>query len=449
MLLRRFGVNRRVVVGWGVQVLVLYLAQHIGALPFMAFFATSYSTVIGFAGNKTPIWAYLIMHGIFLFFILSFLVWQTARVMRAVYVRDFVGRAWVALLLLGVIGIGALVTLFFGVMPGEVWLFTLPVPLAWLALPVLVWCVILFFVPHQSREVQTLLAMIGLALGLTMAVELVVLFGDIGRQNTFFKFYMQIWFLLGIPAAVMLTWLLQASRQWVVRVPWLMFGAFLLAIGALYPLVATQAKNIERMASLPPTLDGQAYMTEASHYELRNVPDEPVDSIVFPLKDDLAIIRWLQDNVQGTPVILEARQASTEYKWNARIAINTGLPTVAGWNFHQMQQRTLDPLPTLVQQRGNNAYFMYDSPDIVRVWRMIKFYHVRYIIVGNLERIIYTRAGIGKFDQMVEQGLLKRVYENGEDRIYEVIEGAEPSESLVGMAPEPRPVSALTNWALP
>jgi YYY domain-containing protein len=429
MLLRRHGVNRRRVVGWGAQIVVLYLAQHLGSMPFMTFFATSYSQVISFQGNKTPIWAYLIMHGIFLFFIVSFLVWQTRRVMRAVFVRDFIGRAWAALLLIAALGVGVLLTLFFGLLPGQVWLLELPVPLAWLAVPLLIWCVVLFFVPHQTREVQTMLAMIGLALGLTMAVELVVLFGDIGRQNTFFKFYMQIWFLLGIPAAVMLTWLVQASRAWAVRLPWLMFGALLLAIGALYPVVATQAKNIERMAATPPTLDGLAYMQQATHYEVQ------VETRSFPLKDDLAIIHWLQDNVRGTPVILEARQASTEYKWNARISINTGLPTVIGWNFHQMQQRTLDPLPTLVQQRGNNASFMYNSPDITRVWRMITFYRVQYIIVGHLERIIYSRAGLEKFEEMVRLGLLKEVYQNGEDRIYAVVEGVEPAPSLVGMRP--------------
>ncbi|MBX3082125.1 MAG: glycosyltransferase family 39 protein [Anaerolineae bacterium] len=437
LLLRWQGLNRRAVVTIVAQIVLFFVAQTVAALPFTTFFSTSYTSVIPFTDDKTPIWAYLDLHGIFLFFIVSFLIWQTARVMRSVYVRDFVKRRWAFILLLGMIGIGALVTLFFGVMPGQVWMFKLPVPLAWIAIPLLVWAVVLFFVPYQSREVQILLAMIGLGLGLTMAVELVVLQGDIARQNTFFKFYMQIWFLFGIAAAVMLAWLFQAARHWTsgVRVPWLMIGAVLLAIGALYPVVAPQAKNIERFSSqVPPTLDGDAYMEYATHFEMRNVPDEPVESKPLPLKDDLAIIHWLQDNVKGTPYILEARQPSTEYKWNARIAINTGLPTIVGWNFHEVQQRTLDPLPTLVQQRGNNASFMFNTPNISDAWKMLQFYHIKYIIVGKLEQTIYTKAGLAKFDNMADEGLLKVVYDENGDRIYEVQEGVAPKDNVVGMA---------------
>ena len=59
-----------------------------------------------------------------------------------------------------------------------------------IVLPLLLWIAVLFFRSGQSRVMQFVLLLIGLALGLTLGVEYVVLDGDIGRQNTVFKFYL-------------------------------------------------------------------------------------------------------------------------------------------------------------------------------------------------------------------------------------------------------------------
>jgi uncharacterized membrane protein len=40
-------------------------------------------------------------------------------------------------------------------------------------------------------------------------------------------------------------------------------------------------------------------------------------------------------------------------------------------------------------------------------------YQVRYIIVGDLERVYYAPEGLGKFTDMVNQGRLKPVFGDG------------------------------------
>ena len=51
----------------------------------------------------------------------------------------------------------------------------------------------------------------------TQFVEYVVLRGDIGRMNTVFKFYIQVWLLWSILAAVAVAWLLPTLRGWMWR----------------------------------------------------------------------------------------------------------------------------------------------------------------------------------------------------------------------------------------
>jgi uncharacterized membrane protein len=178
-------------------------------------------------------------------------------------------------------------------------------------------------------------ALIVLALAISLGVELVVLDGDIG-QNTVFKFYLQVWFLLSIVGGVGLAWMLRSSWRWnaVVRGAWQAGLAILFTIGLCYPVLGTQARFMDRFNrdETPLTLDGMEFMKHAVHGE---------SGLYFSLEGDYAMIRWLQENVEGTPVIMEAHQYPSEYHWNGRISIYTGLPTVLGWRFHQIQQHSL------------------------------------------------------------------------------------------------------------
>jgi uncharacterized membrane protein len=278
---------------------------------------------------------------------------------------------------------------------------------------------------------QYLLALAGLALGLTLAVEFVVLVGDIGRQNTIFKFYIQAWLLFSVVGGVAFAVLLQSSDDWstVLRTPWFTVTLILVTTAALYPLMATRAKALERMApDLPLTLDGMEYM----RYSVRSELVAPYEVQTFSVAEDYDMIRWLQQNVVGSPVIMEAVSAS-EYQWGNRFAIYTGLPSVVGWRWHQVQQRTFEPMTRLVDQRHANVNAFYLTSSIVEAWNILQYYNVEYVIVSGLERARYQVRdqfggllydGLAKFERMVEMGLLEVVYTEGDGFIYRVNQNA-------------------------
>ena len=120
-------------------------------------------------------------------------------------------------------------------------------------------------------------------------------------------------------------------------------------------------------------------------------------------------IRWLQDNVEGSPVVLEAHLEF--YRWGARFASYTGLPTVLGWPWHQTQQRMA--YSSTVEERARDVREMYETTDVGRALELLRQYRVRYVVVGDLERIIYTADGLLKF-----QNLGQKVFENQGTAIY-------------------------------
>ncbi len=408
--------SRRPILRWLAQLGWFFLAQQLFGMPFRAFFATGYSGVDAFKGNKTPLWAYLDIHGVFIFILFSLLVWQTARVLRRTYVRDLMHSAGALLLIFGGIVVTILATLALSTLSFSVSILNPPYPVAILCIPMIAWATILFFLPDQSREVRIVLALMILAIALTFATELVTLQNDTGRQNTIFKLYMQAWILFSVVSGVGLAWLLRASERWraYIRSPWLGFAALLLSLAALYPVMATQGKIAMRMVpQASHSLNGMEYMKQAVY---------GYGEKAIPLIDDYKLITWLQDNIKGTPVILEAQMP--EYQLGSRIAMYTGFPTVLGYRYHQTQQRSLDPLPNLVNGRMANVGGIYNTDSVTVARSILRFYNVEYIIVGDLERAVYTPTGLLKFDQMAQDHLLEIVYNVNNTRVYHVLPSA-------------------------
>jgi uncharacterized membrane protein len=117
--------------------------------------------------------------------------------------------------------------------------------------------------------------------------------------------------------------------------------------------------------------------------------------------------------VQGTPAIVEAHIPF--YRWGNRFTIYTGLPGVLGWDWHQTQQRGAAP----VQQRAADIDSFYSSPDVTGAVKFLRAYDVKYVIVGQVERLYYPQAGIDKFAAGLN-GALDVAYSNPRLTIYKV-----------------------------
>jgi YYY domain-containing protein len=262
---------------------------------------------------------------------------------------------------------------------------------------------------HWRRSNRTLqAALFGVALFATLIPEFVSLQGDIGRMNTVFKFYLQAWVLLSITAAVALGWLVRASARerllHQVRPAWVAVAAILVLAAVAYPLLASKAKVGLRFTDMPLSLDGMQYMDFAHYLD---------DGKDLRLPADARAIRWLQDNVVGTPVVLEGR--SPVYRWGSRISIYTGLPTVLGWDVHEGQQRA--GYSGMLQERSTDVERAYGSVNAVETLALLHKYQVRYVMIGGLERAYYPAIGLEKFRTMPE---LQLVFDADDVQIYEV-----------------------------
>ena len=181
----------------------------------------------------------------------------------------------------------------------------------------------------------------------------------------------------------------------------------LMAIASSYTLFATESKIGDRMDPRAGRgLDGMAFMQTAEYHD---------NGQVVELAPDYDAILWLQENVVGSPVIVEAH--APEYRYGSRYSIYTGLPGVVGWNWHQRQQRAITP-GNLVTDRVEAVDRFYREEDTRYASEFMLRYDVRYVIVGGYERVYYPESGLDKFGRMVELGLLEIAYDKGGVVVY-------------------------------
>ena len=406
----------------------------IGILAFLPFhdYYHPYPTGIDVARWPTPVHNFLGIHGLFLVLIVSFLanvsrrrivgtVEAAARVLSAgVTVR----RSRNASVSLGawkgaVTGLSNVSWAGAAAIAGALAAVYLAAAGYWTAamlsllLVLAVWAAGDVLVQRREQAPYSVLPLVLIIMGILIAigVEFVRVKDDIGRMNTLFKYYLEVWVLFALASAYILYYFARLGAFSVRRISparavWLGILLIALASSFMYPVLGTRSRLANRFDTSNVTLDGADFMHRAV-YSREGGPIE--------LRWDYGAIRWLQDNVQGSPVVLEAH--GEQYSWSARIANYTGLPTVLGWPWHQIQQRMR--YRDAVHGRASVVREMYTTTDVDRAVGLLTAYEVRYVVVGDLERTYYPPAGLAKFDRMVRDGLARVAYENPGTRIYE------------------------------
>lgn len=409
------------VLGW--RFMSLVVLSVVFYFPFMENYGTSYTSAELWKDQRTTLPDYLVVHGIFLFMIATYLIVQTLRkrIHTSVPSESSDGPHASRLSEYIVYALPGLAVFELVLIVLNLMVFAVIFPLILLAL----WLLLRSDTGPEGRFIALLIVA---ALVMTLVVEVVTLVGDIGRMNTVFKFYLQGWVLFAIASASGLAliadrMLPQSNKMSTVGdqdVPEISFAnpikqfwwvalSFLLLAGLLYPIMATWAKVNDRfVAGSPPGLNGLDYMLTATY----NVQNQDL-----ALSQDYDAIQWIRENIKGSPVIAEASYEL--YRWNDRVSINTGLPTIVGWDWHTKQQYSLLD-GAIIDQRKQDIANLYNDADPTTALQLIRRYNVSFVYVGPLERVLYDPAGLSKFEAMSNTGTLSKVYDSNGVQIYKV-----------------------------
>jgi YYY domain-containing protein len=268
-----------------------------------------------------------------------------------------------------------------------------------------------------------LLILWGLAALLVMIIsEILVAPDDVGRQQTVLNLGMQSWVLLACASAPAMIWMWRATRTYTRRrgprgrhasgymFAWRAVALLLIAAALIYPISATPARVADRFdARSGPSIDGMAFMQTGVWAEKGRQ---------FPLAEDAEAIEWMRAHIAGTPIILEAQ--TDPYRWAGRISTYTGLPTLLGWSWHEYQQRSVALANRVIDSRLRLIKQLYTVASPGETMHDLQLYGVEYVYVGQLERALYSSAGLAQFETLAQSGKIQEVYRQGATVIYQV-----------------------------
>jgi len=214
------------------------------------------------------------------------------------------------------------------------------------------------------------------------------------RANTMFKLIFQAFIMLSLSSAYIIMRLFLEYKSEILDYPYRklaywVIGLSLLALVSIYPYFSINSYfgNLKIYYGL----NGTNYLRP-----------------LYP--NDYEAIQWINTNIKGQPVVLEAQGDS--YSDFARVSTNTGLPTVLGWTVHEWLWRGTYDIPA---PRIGEVEKLYESKDLQETKSLLAKYNVALVFIGDLERQKYKNINEKKF------GLLgKIIFKSGNTEIYKI-----------------------------
>ena len=220
------------------------------------------------------------------------------------------------------------------------------------------------------------------AIGLVLLPEIIyiedIYSGDYKRANTMFKLTYQAFIMFGLTFGYLFFRLSVYGRTWRQKKT-AIIGALLFLSSVFYigNAVDHWYGNVFKHSGYQ-GIDATAFLEE----------DMP---------DDALAIEWLNENVTGMEVVLEANGDSyTDYQ---RVSVFTGLPTVLGWRTHEWLWKSDT---TQLDVRTEDIRTIYTSDNLFEVQTLIEQYQISYIYVGNLEQEKYENLNHQLIKQLGE-----------------------------------------------
>ena len=226
------------------------------------------------------------------------------------------------------------------------------------------------------------------AMGLVLMPEVIYMediYTTAYRANTMFKLTYQAFVLFGMVMSYVLVRTLVLNKKAAKAFAGVGLGMLLLTAGFGFNAIHSRFGNVFDLDRFK-GIDASIYVSES-------------------FNSDYEAICWLNENVSGQPVVLEANGDS--YTGYERVSVATGLPTVLGWYVHQWLWRGDTEA---INERAEDIETIYTSTNKDLVKQMIALYDVEYIYIGNLERQKYP-----ELNDLLLQEIGEVVYSNGID----------------------------------
>ena len=248
----------------------------------------------------------------------------------------------------------------------------------------------------------TLLLVLGLSI--PIFTDIFVVNDDINRMNTVFKFHFQSWILLNLGASLLIPLAFQDTNKKIYKNTFSYLLGILIILGLIYPIYSLRPRILDRFNNEYKGLEGDYYMKAAKYSQTGNLID---------LSSTYDATDWINNNINGNPVIVEASKEL--YSWSSNVSINTGLSAVLGWDWHQKQQRSLNSNEVNLRKKQIEEFYTTDSKQFIEDF--LKFYSVELIIFGPIEKIHYP--DFDKRFNLAMSDRISEIYSNNGYTIYE------------------------------